>query len=52
MRDTGETFKDAAAFSRALGKCMATGVKTGGNPAAAKQAENDVRAFVTRVLHP
>ena len=52
MLDTGETFKDAAAFSSALGKCMATGVTTGGNPAAAKQAENDVRAFVTRVLHP
>ena len=52
MLATGETVKDAAAFTRALGKCMTTGVTTGGNLAAAKQAEQDVSAFVTRVLEP
>jgi len=51
MLDTGETFQDAAAFATALGPCMVTGVTTGGNAAATKQAENDVRSFVTRVLH-
>jgi len=52
MLATGETVKDAAAFTAALGKCMTTGVTTGGNAAAAKQAEQDVRNFVTRVLRP
>jgi dienelactone hydrolase len=52
LLDTGEAPKDAAAFTSALGKCMTTGVTTGGNAAAAKLAEADVRAFVTRVLHP
>jgi dienelactone hydrolase len=50
MLATGETIKDAAAFTQALGKCVATGVTTGGNPVAAAQAEHDVKAFVTRVL--
>ena len=52
MLDTGEKFTDVAAFSKALGKCMVTGVRWGGNSAAARQAELDVQAFVTRVLHP
>ena len=51
MVDTGATLKDAADFNNALGNCVTTGVTTGGNPVAAKQAEQDVRAFVTRVLH-
>lgn len=38
------------AFTAALVKCMSTGVTTGGNPAAAKQAEQDVRVFVTRAM--
>jgi dienelactone hydrolase len=52
LLDTGEKSKDLALFTNALGKCVVTGVTTGGNPAAAVQAENDVRAFITRVLHP
>lgn len=52
MLDTGETFHDAAAFTRATGNCTVKGVTTGGNPAAAAQAERDVKTFVQRVLHP
>ncbi len=50
--DTGEKFKDVAAYTKALGNCAVTGVTTGGNPEAARQAETDVRMFVTRVLTP
>ncbi len=52
MLDTGETFTDVAAFNKAQGNCTVTGVRWGGNSAAARQAENDVKTFVTRVLHP
>ena len=52
MLDTGETFTDVTAFNKAQGNCTVTGVRWGGNSAAARQAENDVKTFVTRVLHP
>lgn len=52
MLDTGEKFKEVGDYNRAIGKCMVTGVTTGGNPVAAQQAESNVKAFVTRVLHP
>jgi dienelactone hydrolase len=52
MLDTGEKLTDAAAFFKAQGNCMVKGVRWGGNSAAAQQAENDVRTFVRRVLHP
>jgi dienelactone hydrolase len=52
MLDTGETFTDAAAFFKAQGNCTVKGVRWGGNGSAARQAENDIKTFVTRVLHP
>lgn len=52
MLDTGEVIKDAPAFARTVSQCMEKGVTTGGNAQAAKLAESDVKAFVTRVLHP
>jgi hypothetical protein len=52
MLDTGEKFRDVAAFNKAQGTCAVTGVRWGGNSAAAQQAEHDVKTFVTRVLHP
>lgn len=52
MLDTGASFTDVAAFNKAQGNCAVKGVRWGGNSAAARQAENDVKTFVTRVLHP
>jgi dienelactone hydrolase len=52
MLDTGETFTDVAAFNKAQGNCAVKGVRWGGNSTAATQAENDVKTFVIRVLHP
>jgi dienelactone hydrolase len=49
---TGAVFQDVKAFTAAVGPCLTTGVTTGGDAAAARQAEADVRAFLTRVLHP
>jgi len=52
MLDTGEKSQDLALFTHALAGCMTRGVTTGGNPAAAAQAEHDVREFIVRVLRP
>ena len=49
---SGQTFRDLPSFSAAIGRCASTGVTTGGNRAAAAQAEADVQAFLARVLKP
>jgi dienelactone hydrolase len=47
---SGESFTDYAAFSKRLGNCVVRGVTSASNPAAARQAEADVRAFLRRVF--
>ncbi len=48
---SGQTFSDYDAFAARLGNCVTRGdATTGSNPAAARQAERDVQAFLKRVF--
>lgn len=51
LLQSGKTFMEYRDYAAALGACVTRGdVTTGSNPAAAKLAERDVRAFLTRAF--